>query len=258
MNNKLAFSIKKYNSETRKTKFYDDVNKIFNEKILFKFNNFYVDFEMENELKIQSGINKFFKVYNKKTSSLSNQNFIITLSVLENNFFTNINLELFANKLYNILNDYLDILSFVVTKDSVDDITFYVICCATVKKVFLNHLVDKVLESCKNPNDLIGILSYNLILGGTVAEKPETKFINTIVNELNTAGYNLTVASEAEKQKYILDSYFRASNTIQNIYSDIHALFEHLINQNPRYKPYLKNVIQSNELDTLNKIIDEL
>lgn len=255
MNNKLAFSIKKYNSETKKTNFYNDVNKIFNEKILFKIDNYNIDFEMENEIKIDSALEKFFKIYHKKSSTLANQNFIITFSILNNNFFKEIDLKSFQNNLYNVLNNYLDILSFVVTKDNIDDITFYVICSATVKKIFLNHIKTKVIESGKNPEDLINVLSYNLILGGTVAEKPETKFMNLILNDLCVFNYNLTAATENEKQKYILDSYLRASEKIQNIYSDIDALFEHLIKQNPKYKPYLKHVIETKNLDTIKELI---
>lgn len=255
---KLAFSIKKYNAETKKTSFYKDVEEIFSQKILYKIDNFNIDLELENEMKIDLGLKKFNKIYNKKSSSIANQNFIITFSILNENFFNEINLNKFQQHLYNILNSYFDILSFVVTKDNVDDITFYIICTATVKKVFLNHILDKVIQSGKNPEDLENVLSYNLILGGTMSEKPETKFLEMVLSELNVYDYNLAAATEAEKQKYILDSYLRASNKIQNIYSDINALFEHLISQNPRYKPYLKNVIKSKELDTLNKIIDEL
>lgn len=258
MSNKLAFSIKKYNADTKKTSFYKDVQDIFSQKILFKIDNFNIDLELENEMKIDNGLKKFHEVYNKKSSSIANQNFIITFSILDENFFNEINLNEFQQHLYNILNSYFDILSFVVTKDNVDDITFYIICTATVKKVFLNHILDKVIQSGKNPEDLENVLSYNLILGGTMSEKPETKFLEMVLSELNAYDYNLAAATEAEKQKYILDSYLRASNKIQNIYSDINALFEHLISQNPRYKPYLKNVIKSKELDTLNKIIDEL
>lgn len=258
MSDKIAFSIKKYNSESKKTSFYKDVQEIFLQKILYQIDNFSIDLELENEMKIDVGLKKFQEIYGKKSSSIANQNFIITFSVLNENFFNEINLNEFQQHLYNILNSYFDILSFVVTKDNIGDITFYVICTATVKKIFLDHITKKVIEQGKNPHDLVNVLSYNLILGGTMTEKPETKFIEMVLSELNAYGYHLAAATEAEKQKYILDSYLRASNKIQNIYSDINALFEHLINQNPRYKPYLKNVIKSNELDTLNKVIDEL
>lgn len=251
---KLAFSIKKYNAETKKTSFYKDVEEIFSQKILYKIDNFNIDLELENQMKIDLGLKKFNKIYNKKSSSIANQNFIITFSVLNENFFNEINLNEFQQYLYNILNSYFDILSFVVTKDNIDDITFYVICTATVKKIFLDHITKKVIEQGKNPNDLVNVLSYNLILGGTMAEKPETKFLEMLLSELNAYDYNLAAATEAEKQKYILDSYLRASNKIQNIYSDINALFEHLISQNSKFKPYLKHVIQTKNLDTLKEL----
>ena len=258
MSDKITFSIKKYNSESKKTCFYKDVEEIFSQKILYRIDNFSIDLELENEMKIDIGLKKFHEIYGKKSSSLANQNFIITFSILNENFFNKINLGDFQKSLYEIMNSYFDILSFVVTKDNIDDITFYVICTATVKKIFLNHILDKVIKSGKNPEYLINVLSYNLILGGTMSEKPEAKFIDMVLSKLNIYNYNLTAATEAEKQKYILDSYLKASNKIQNIYSDIDALFEHLINQNPRYKLYLKNVIKSKDLDTLDKIIDEL
>ena len=252
---KLAFSIKKYNSESKKTSFYKDVEEIFSQKILYKIDNFNIDLELENEMKIDSGLKKFNKIYHKKSSSLANQNFIITFSILNNNFFNEINLGDFQKSLYKIMNSYFDILSFVVTKDNIDDITFYVICTATVKKVFLNHILDKVIQTGKNPENLVNVLSYNLVLGGTMAEKPETKFLEMVLSELNTYGYHLSAATEAEKQKYILDSYLRASNKIHKIYSDINALFEHLINQNPKFKPYLKHVIETKNLNSLKKLI---
>lgn len=49
---KLAFSIKKYNSQTRKTNFIDDLNLIKSQNIVYEIENFYVDFEMENDAKI--------------------------------------------------------------------------------------------------------------------------------------------------------------------------------------------------------------
>lgn len=255
MSNKIAFSIKKYNSESKKTSFYKDVQEIFLQKILYQIDNFSIDLELENQMKIDVGLKKFHEVYGKKSSSLANQNFIITLSVLDEIFFSEINLNEFQKHLYNILNSYFDILSFVVTKDNISDITFYVICTATVKKIFLDHITKKVIEQGKNPHDLVNVLSYNLILGGTMAEKPEIKFLEMLLSELNAYDYNLAAATEAEKQKYILDSYLRASNKIQNIYSDINALFEHLISQNPKFKPYLKHVIETKNLDTLKELI---
>lgn len=255
MENKIAFSIKKYNAETKKTSFYQDVQDIFFQNILFKIDNFSIDLELENEIKIDSGLDKFHQIYSKKSSSLANQNFIITFSVLNENFFNEIDLNEFQNHLYSILNSYFNILCFVVTKDNIEDITFYVICTATVKKIFLDHIERKTIEQGKNLNDLIGVLSYNLILGGTIAEKPEIKFLEMLLNELNAYGYNLDAATEAEKQKYILDSYLRASNKIQTLYTDINALFEHLISQNPKFKLYLKHLIATKNLDTLKKLI---
>lgn len=255
MTNKIAFNIKKYNSELKKTSFYKDIEEIFSQKILYKIDNFSIDIELENEMKIDAGLKKFHEIYNKKSSSIANQNFIITFSILNENFFNEVDLNKFQQHLYDTLNSYLDILSFVTTKDNIEDITFYVICTATVKKVFLDHIIKKVIESGKNPEDLVNVLSYNLVLGGTMTEKPESKFIEIVLSELNDYNYSLTAATEAEKQKYILDSYLRASNKIQNIRSDINALFEHLISQNPRYKRYLKHVIETQNLDTLKELI---
>ena len=146
MKNKITFNIKKYNAETKKTSFYQDVEEIFAQNILFKIDNFSIDLELENEMKIDSGLEKFHQIYNRKSSSLSNQNFIITFSILDENFFNEIDLNEFQNHLYSILNSYFNILSFVTTKDNIGDITFYVICTATVKKVFLNHILDKVIR----------------------------------------------------------------------------------------------------------------
>ena len=255
MSNKIAFSIKKYNSESKKASFYKDAEEIFLQKILYRVDNFSIDLELENEMKIDVGLKKFHEIYGKKSSSLANQNFIITFSVLNENFFNKIDLDDFQKRLYEIMNSYFDILSFVVAKDSIDDITFYVICTATVKKIFLDHITKKVVEQGKNPNDLVNVLSYNLVLGGTMAEKPETKFIDTVLSELNTYGYNLSAASEVEKQKYILESYNRANTKMKKLYNNIDGLFEHLINQNPKFKIYLKHVIETKNLDTLKELI---
>lgn len=258
MSDKIAFSIKKYNAETKKTSFYKDVQDIFSQKILYQIDNFSIDLEMENEIKINSGLDNFYKIYGKKSSSIANQNFIITFSILDENFFNQVNSDVFQKSLYDIMDSYFDILSFVVAKDSIGDITFYVICTAIVKKIFLDHITKKVIEQSKNPQDLINVLSYNLILGGTMAEKPETKFIEIVLRELNTCGYNLSAASEIEKQKYILESYNRANIKIKKLYNEIDALFEHLISQNPKYKRYLKHVIETKNLDTLKETINRL
>ena len=80
--NKLAFSIKKYNSQTRKTNFIDDLNLIKSQNIVYEIENFYVDFEMENDAKIDVGLAKFNEIYNRKPSSISNENLLFTFSVL--------------------------------------------------------------------------------------------------------------------------------------------------------------------------------
>jgi len=253
---KLAFSIKKYNSESKKTSFYKDVEEIFSQKILYKIDNFNIDLELENEMKIDSGLKKFNKIYHKKSSSLANQNFIITFSILNNNFFNEINLGDFQKSLYKIMNSYFDILSFVVTKDNIDDITFYVICTATVKEIFLDHIQKKVIEGGKSLEDLPGVLSYNLILGGTLAEKPEDKFITQIVNELNAAGnYDLIAASEIAKQQYILNSYNRAAAKINNLETDISTLFKVLNAKNPKFKSVFEYYINNYNLNTLKDLI---
>lgn len=63
---KLAFSIKKYNTETKKSDFYNDINKIFSQKILHRIDNFLIDLELENEMKIDAGLKKFHEIYGKK------------------------------------------------------------------------------------------------------------------------------------------------------------------------------------------------
>lgn len=255
MEYKLAYSIKKYNSETKKTSFYKDVEKIFSEKILYKKDNFNLDFEMENEMKIDLGLNKFYEVYNKKSSSISNQNFIITMSILDENFFNKIDLKDFQENLYNILNSRLEILSFVVTKDSIGDITFYIICTAIVKEIFLDHIIKKVTEQGKSVDDLKDVLSYNLILGGTLAEKPEDKFIALILNELKQNNYDLVAATENEKQKYILESYNRASQKILNLESDINILFTELNKRDPKFTNLFKKYIEIYKLTSLEDLI---
>lgn len=186
---------------------------------------------------------------------MTNQNFIITFSILNENFFNEINLNNFQKHLYEIMNSCFYVLSFVTTKDNIYDITFYVICTATVKKIFLKHIIDKVVHGGKKSNDLVNVLSYNLVLGGTMSEKPEVKFVEIVLSELNAYDYNLAAATEVEKQKYILESYNRAADKIQNIYTDIDTLFKHLIEQNLRYRPYLKHVISTKNLDSLKELI---
>ncbi len=256
MSYKIAYSIKKYNQDTKKTSFYKDVSDIFSQNILYKIDNYDGDFEQFNEHKIAHGLTKFSSVYNKKYSSIANQNFIITLSLLDENFFENINLKLFKNHLFNILESNFDILSFVVTKDSIGDITFYVICTAIVKEIFLDHIQKKVLEAGKSLEDLHGVLSYNIVLGGTLAEKPEEKFITKIVDELNAAGnYNLVAASELAKQQYILNSYNRAALKITSLEHDITTLFKILNTKNPKFKSVFEFYINNYNLNTLKDLI---
>lgn len=208
---KLALSVKKYNVETKKTSFYKDVLDVKSQKIIKEINNFAVDFEMENEMRLNVAEEKFYKIYNKKVSSISNQNFILIISILNEKFFEENNLDLFTDSLYNSLNKYFNILSFVSTKDNIGDITFYCICSAVVKNIFLDHIIKKVVESGKSLESLYGALSYNLILGGSVAENPEKKFVRLLLNDLAKSGYSLDTATKEEKNKYILDSYERAS-----------------------------------------------
>lgn len=245
MNNKLTFSIKKYNYETKKTSFYKDVSDIFSQNILFKIDNFSIDLEMENEINLTSASNKFFKVYNRKISSLSNQNFILTFSLLDEIFFENNDVNLFTERLYNTLNSYFTILSFVAVEDSIGDITFYCICSAVVKNIFLDHIQAKIAEAGKNLEELIGVLSYNLILGGTKSESPESKFIHLLINELNRFDYNLSAATEHEKNIYILNSYVRASTLLEQH----NILITELLVENPNLKSTIKYIIEHKNLD---------
>lgn len=59
MTNKLTFSIKKYNFNTKKTSFYNDISNIFSQNISDKIDNFYIDLEMENEINLDFASNKF-------------------------------------------------------------------------------------------------------------------------------------------------------------------------------------------------------
>lgn len=227
--NKIAFSIKKYNEETRRLHFVKDVVDINMQNVLYEINNFTTDLESENEEKIKSGLKNFSTVYKRKYSSIANQNFIITLSFLNEDFFIQNDLELFKNRLYDLMFKYFDILSFIVVEDSIGDITFYFICTAIVKEIFLNHIIKNVEDSGKKIEDMIGVLSYNLLLGGTIAEKPEQKFIKLIADNLNIYDeYNISVATDSEKQQYILNSYNRAATKINSLESDITTLFNML------------------------------
>lgn len=243
---KLAFNIKKYNFKTKKTSFYNDISKIFSQNILCKIDNFYIDLEMENEINLNFASDKFHEVYNRKISSLSNKNFIITFSVLDDEiFFRNNDLNLFINRFYEVLNNYFNILSFVAVKDSIGDITFYCICSAIVKNIFLDHIQSKVIETGKNIEDLTGVLSYNLVLGGTKAEAPEQKFIHLLITELNKFNYNLEAATEHEKNIYILDSYVRASTLLEHH----NTLIKELIFQYPSLKTNIIDIINDKNLN---------
>lgn len=245
MTNKLTFSIKKYNSESKKISFYKDVLDIFSQNILLKIDNFNMDLELENEINLGVASDKFYTIYNRKISSLSNQNFILTFSLLDEIFFENNDVNLFTERLYNILNSYFTILSFVAVEDSIGDITFYCICSAIVKNIFLDHIQAKIIESNKKLEDLIGVLSYNLILGGTKSEAPESKFIHILINELNNFNYNLTAATEHEKNVYILNSYVRASTLLEHH----NTLLNEILIQNPNLKQIITDIIDHKNLN---------
>jgi hypothetical protein len=245
MTNKLTFSIKKYNSESKKTSFYKDVSDIFSQNILFQFNNFSIDLEMENEMNLGIASDKFYTVYNRKISSISNQNFILTFSLLDEIFFENNDVNLFTQRLYNALNNHFTILSFVTVRDGIGDITFYCICSAIVKNIFLDHIQSKVIEAGKNLEELIGVLSYNLILGGTKSEAPEQKFIQLLISELNKSNYDLEAATEHEKNIYILNSYIRASTLLKHH----NILLTELLTQSPNLKSTIKDIIEHKNLD---------
>lgn len=250
---KLAFSIKKYNCDTRKTDFICDFNSIKSQNIVHQIDNFCVDLEWENNLRIDAGLSKFNKIYNRKPSSLSNENLIFTMSVLNENFFENIDLNNFYTKIYNIMNDYFDILSFIVTKDPIGDLTLYFITTTVVKKIFLNHVESRIMESGKNPQDLIGVLSYNLILGGTKAEQPEKKFINLLLSRINENElFHLEHATETEKMHYLIKSYDRASDKITKINDEFNILINEFIKKDARYKKVFEDIIRIKNLTNLS------
>lgn len=251
--NKLAFSIKKYNSQTRKTNFIDDLNLIKSQNIIYEVENFYVDFEMENDAKIDVGLAKFNKIYNRKPSSISNENLLFTFSVLDESFFNKIDVNAFCNKIYNIMNKYFDILCFIVTKDAVDDLTFYFLTTTVVKKIFLNHIQERVIASGKTLEEMEGILSYNLLLGGTKGEYPEKKFIELILSELNyDESYNLQAASETEKMNYLIKTFDRASLKIIGMQEEFNILVNEFIKKDARYKDVFINIIKQKNLKNIS------
>lgn len=255
---KIAYSIQKYNQETRNTAFINDIKEIELQKILFRKDNFIGDFKEENNKKIESGLQRFQEVYKKKSSSLSNQNFILTFSILNEFFFLEYDYREFQKQLYSALNRNFDILSFITTKDSIGDITFYVICTGVVKEIFLDHIIKNVLNSDKKPEDLQGVLSCNLLLGGTKSERPEAKFISHIIEQLSKFGYELSPASEKEKEDYIFQSYLRASSKIANLEKDIKYLLHYLITKDAKYIPFLNNFIAAHKLDALESIMKDI
>lgn len=249
---KLAISIKKYNSQTRKINFIEDFNSIKSQNIVYEFENFIVDFDFENNLRIENGLRKFEEIFSRKSSSLSNENLIFTISILNENFFNNINLESFYNKLFDIMNECFDILSFVVTKDPIGDITFYFVTTTVVTNIFLDHIQNKILSSGKTIEEMRGVLSYNLILGGSIAEKPEKKFVNLLLSKLNeNENFHLEHASEIEKMNYLINSYDRASFKITEMEYEFNELINSLINSNIITKDLINKIIMENNIKYL-------
>lgn len=256
--NKLAFSIKKYNSETRKKDFFEDFKTIKSQKIIFEKNNFLGDFEEENDRKINEGLRKFQEVYNRKNSAISNENIIFTFSILDEKFFDEIDLKIFYNKLYTFIDTYFDIESFVVTKDSIGDITFYFACTTIVKKVFLSHVLDRLQSNNKTPEQVVGVLSYNLLLGGTKAENPILKFTTFLCEFLNEdSNYNLVPASDTEKMQYIIKSYDRASIKILEIELENKILLNQMIKDNPKFGPYIRSISDKHKLKYWNELFNK-
>lgn len=251
--NKLALSIKKYNCDTRKTDFIRDFNAIKSQNIVHQIDNFCVDLEWENNLKINAGLSKFNKIYNRKPSSLSNENLIFTISILNENFFVNIDANHFYKKMYHIMNEYFDVLSFIVTKDPIGDLTFYFLTTTIVKKIFMNHIESRVIKSGRNPKDLTGVLSYNLILGGNKSEQPEKKFISLFLSKLNAnESFYLEHATETEKMHYMIRSYDKAANKITTMNIEFNILVNAFITKDTRYKKAFEDIIKMKNLTTLS------
>lgn len=256
MKNKITFRIKKYNFETQKTFFEKDIFDIKNEKIIFKKDNFYTDIFLENEIRIENGMTRFQEIYKKKCSSLSNTCMILTFSILNKEFFNSVEKNNFFNDFYNVINKYFDLLSFIVTEDSLGDILIYIISTAVVKKVFLNHIIERNIEVGRNIEDLQGVLSYNLILGGTKAEKPEFKFANLIFTEINQLGeYNLEYTTSNDNYKYTLDSYRRASIKITEVEKEFNLLLSYMEKDNPKFRPYVLKLLEKNNLNHLKNFL---
>ena len=255
---KLAYSIQKYGPKSFANGFDYEVSNIKFQKILHEKHNFIGDFKEENNKKIEQGLQRFQEVYGKKSSSLSNHNFILTFSFLSEFFFLEHDLEPFQERLYNILNRHFDILSFYAVKDNIGDITFYAICTCVVKEIFLDHIIQNVLNTGRKPEDLKGVLSCNLLLGGTKAERPESKFISYVIEELSQFGYEIAPATEREKEDYIFQSYLRASSKIANLEKDIKYLLHYLITKDAKYIPFLNNFIAAHKLDALESIMKDI
>lgn len=251
MKTKATFRIKKYNYQTQKTEFPKDISDIQNENILFKKDNYLFDIIYESNIKIENGMTKFQKIYGKKCSSISNTCMIITFSILDQSFFKKNYCNQFYNDFYNTLDKYLDIISYIVTIDALGDILIYAICTTVTKNIFLDHILERNAD--KDINSLIGVLSYNLILGGTIAEKPELKFAELIFNELSK--YNLIYTSQNDNYQYTLNLYRRASKKFSNVESDLNTLFITLEKEAPELKSYLLKIIEENNLNELRKFL---
>ena len=155
--------------------------------------------------------------------------------------------------MYHIMNEYFDVLSFIVTKDPIGDLTFYFLTTTIVKKIFMNHIESRVIKSGRNPKDLTGVLSYNLILGGNKSEQPEKKFISLFLSKLNAnESFYLEHATETEKMHYMIRSYDKAANKITTMNIEFNILVNAFITKDTRYKKAFEDIIKMKNLTTLS------
>lgn len=217
---KLYFRIIKSNKDNKGAMFYQEYNLALLAKKVYEIKNFKDNFRVENEQNIASGIEKYNRIYHKKISNIAVENFIVRCRIdSSSEFFQSNKIDKFSKDLYKVFNKYFNIIYYAVVDEGSGEYEFIFFCNSVVKTIFLEYVKDNLKENYYELKDMVGVLSYNLILGGSKAQNPLGIFYSMILDDLKE--YSLSKGAtgfleELYKQQLTEIKLFSAHREFEN------------------------------------------
>lgn len=243
MKNEFYFRIIKINKINRIGDFENLFIKLQKFNNIMEIKNYNYDFFHENNLKINNGIDRYHKVYHRKFPNNSVENFIIKCSINSNEFYKKNKVDSFAINLYKILNKYFDILYFICVPNATVYFEYYAFCIPTVKMIFQQHTLVNLKDKYREPKEMIGVLSFNLLLGGSKKENPLGNFYLKLLKELNDKGYNLSKGENSFLEEQYRKESLELQNINCNLEQDIYILMKELTKKYPNLQDDISKYI---------------